>query len=110
MAAALLVDSVQSAAPDTIEIFYTEPLTGSGARITAFTASNNTVSSKSYKAYIYDVGGTAKEAVIPQKIVVPDRFDLGASIVGQLIPPGGTLRIESSAAASLSFRVTGDRT
>ena len=107
MADLILVNSEQSAAGDAIEIFYSAVSTGSGVKITAFSATNNTTSSKTYKAYIYDSSGSALEAIIPQKIVVRDRFDLGAAIVGQLIPPGGTLRMESSAASSIVFRVTG---
>ena len=108
MAEAILVNSAQNAAADSIQIFYTSPPTGSGTRVTAFTATNNTSSSKTYKAYIYDVSGDMLTAVIPQKIIVPDRFDLGPSIVGQLIPPSGTLRMESSAALSIAYRITGN--
>jgi hypothetical protein len=103
----VLVNSAQNASANAIQIFYTSPLAGSGTLINAFTASNNTDSNKTYKAYIYDASATALTAVIPQKIVVRDRFDLGPSIVGQLIPAGGTLRMESNAAASVAFRVTG---
>ena len=108
MAEAILVNSAQNVAADSIQTFYTSPTSGSGTRVTAFTASNNTGSSKTYKAYIYDASGDMLDAVIPQKIIVPDRFDLGPSIVGQLMPPGGTLRIESSDALSIAFRVTGN--
>lgn len=108
MAEAILVNSVQNTSADTIQIFYTSPSTGGGTRITAFTATNDTGSSKTYKGYIYDASAIAKVAVIPQKIIVPDRFDLGAPIVGQLIPPGGTLRMESSDTSSIAFRVTGN--
>jgi hypothetical protein len=108
MAELVMVNSEQSAVADSIEVFYTSPSSGSGTRVTAFTATNDTSSSKTYKGYIYDVSGDAKVALIPQKIIVPDRFDLGAPIVGQIIPPGGTLRMESSDAASIAFRVTGN--
>ena len=108
MAEAILVNSAQNVAADSIQTFYTSPTSGSGTRVTAFTASNNTGSSKTYKAYIYDASGDMLDAVIPQKIIVPDRFALGPSIVGQLMPPGGTLRMESSDALSIAFRVTGN--
>ena len=104
----VLVNSAQNALPNAIQIFYTSPNGQGGTLINAFTASNNTSSNKTYKAYIYDASETALTAVIPQKIVVRNRFDLGPSIVGQLIPAGGTLRMESSEAASISFRVTGN--
>lgn len=108
MAENILVNSAQNTVADAIQTFYTSPSTGGGTRITSFTASNNTTSSKTYKGYIFDSSGTVLEAVIPQKIVVRDRFDLGPSIVGQLIPPSGTLRMESSDIASIAFRVTGN--
>jgi hypothetical protein len=103
---AILVNSAQNASADTIQTFYTA--SAGGTKITSFTATNNTTSSKTYKAYIFDASGNTLPAVVPQKIVVRDRFDLGASIVGQLIPPGGTLRMESSDATSIAFRVTGN--
>jgi hypothetical protein len=103
----VLVNSAQNASPNAIQIFYTSPTGQGGTLINAFTASNNTTSNKTYKAYIYDASATALTAVIPRQIVVRDRFDLGPSIVGQLIPAGGTLRMESSEAASVAFRVTG---
>ena len=108
MAEAILVNSAQNAAADSIQIFYTSPASGGGTRLSAFTATNNTSSSKTYKAYIYDASGDMLTAVIPQKIIVPDRFDLGPSIIGQLMPPGGTLRMESSDALSIAYRVTGN--
>lgn len=105
MAEAILVNSKKTAEADSIQIFYTADV--GGTKVTAFTASNNTVSSVSYKAYIYDESGEELAAVIPQKIVVRDRFDLGPSIIGQLIPPRGTLRMETSTFNSIAFRVTG---
>ena len=108
MAENVLVNSAQNAIADTIEIFYTSPSTGNGTRITAFTASNATESSKSYGAYIYDVSASALPAIIPLKIIVPGRFDLGSAMVGHIIPPGGTLRMDSSLASSISYRVTGN--
>jgi hypothetical protein len=104
----ILVNSAQNASANAIQIFYTSPTGQGGTLINAFTATNNTSSNKTYKAYIYDSSGTALTAVIPQKIVVRDKFDLGPSIVGQLIPAGGTLRMESNEAASIAFRVTGN--
>ena len=108
MAEAILVNSAQNVTADSIQTFYTSPSSGSGTRVTAFTATNDTGSSKTYKGYIFDSIGDVKVAVIPQKIIVPDRFDLGPSMIGQLIPPGGTLRMESSDALSIAFRVTGN--
>ena len=102
-----LVENFKTAGVDAIETAYTSPSAGKGAIITAFTASNNHPTSVSYKAYIYDGGGSLVSAIIPQTIVVKDRFHSGPSIVNQVIPAGGTLRIENSAANSLNYYVTG---
>lgn len=110
MADIVLVNSVANTLNDTIEKFYDSPAAssgGQGTRISAFTASNNSTASASYKAYIYDSSGAAKAAVVPLKIVVKDRFNLAPSIVGHIIPPGGSLRMESSTAGAITFRVTG---
>ena len=107
MTDAVLVNSAQNTIADTIQNFYTSPGSGLGTLISAFTASNNTTQSASYKAYIYDSTGSLLQAVIPQKIVVRDRFDLGPPIIGQLIPSGGSLRMDSSTVSSIAFRVTG---
>ncbi len=103
----VLVNSAQSLAVDTIEIKYTSPTNGDGTIITSFTAANNTTSNKEYKGYIFDSTGDVLDAVIPLRKIVRDRFDPGGSIVGQLIPPGGTLRFESDAVSGISWRVTG---
>ena len=61
------------------------------------------------EAYIYDATGTqaASRALIPQTIVVKDKFDLGPGSITHLIPPGGSLRMQSSTANALTFTVTG---
>jgi len=102
-----LVQGQQNTVANTIEIFYLSPAGDGGTVITAFTASNNTASNKTYKAYIFTAAGTNEGAIIPVKIVVRNRFDVGASIVNQIIPAGGTLRMESSAADSIIFTVSG---
>ena len=106
----VLVNSVSNTLDDTIEKFYDSPSAssgGQGTRISAFTASNNSPASATYKAYIYDSSGALKAAVVPQKIIVKDRFDLAPSIIGHVIPVGGSLRMESSTAGAITFRVTG---
>lgn len=108
MAEETLVLNAQNTAADTIESFYDSPANGAGTSILAFTASNDTEASVSYKAYIFDSSGDPVKAIIPQKIVVRDRFDLGVSTITHRIPAGGSLRMESSTAESLSFTVTGD--
>lgn len=103
----VLVNSAKNTTANTIEVFYTSPSSSDGTLITAFSAVNNSGVNASYKAYIYDSSGTALSPIIPTKIVVRNRFDTAPSITNHLIPNGGTLRMESSAANSITFRVSG---
>jgi len=107
MANVVLVNSVQSNVADTIEQFYLSPVSGGGTVINAFAATNNTGSNRTYKAYIFDKTGVILPAVSPLKIVVRNRFDLGSAVLNQIIPAGGTLRLESDLAGSIVFRVSG---
>tara|TARA_R110002124_G_scaffold261466_1_gene427370 strand:+ start:881 stop:1204 length:324 start_codon:yes stop_codon:yes gene_type:complete len=74
--------------------------------IEAFTAANNSGINASYKAYIVEQDGT-QQPQIPFNIVVWGRSDLGIGIVNQIIPAGGSLKVECSALASIYFTVTG---
>ena len=108
MATTTLVNSVSSSLANTIQSFYTSPATGGGTIISAFTATNNTGANASYKAYIFDATGTLKGAVLPLKVVIRNRFDPGNAIVNQVIPQGGTLRMETNIVGAIDFRVTGN--
>lgn len=103
MAEEILVFNARNTLPDTIQSFFDAEV---DTQILAFTASNNSAASVTFKAYIFSAAGAA-QAVIPQKIVVRDRFDLGPSIVGFLVPKDGSLRMETSTAEALSFNVVG---
>jgi len=103
----VIVFNAQSVIADTIENFYNSPATGNGTKVKSFTASNDTLTSQSYKAYIYNAAGVPVSAIIPLTIVVRDTGDYGALIIGQVIPTGGSLRIESSNSSGLNFYVTG---
>lgn len=107
MADVVLVNSESSDAANKIESFYVSPSSSDGTLITAFSATNSSGANASYKAYIFDSSGTALDPVVPLKIVVRNRFDLAPTITNQLIPNGGSLRMESSAIGSITFRVSG---
>lgn len=107
MSDVILANSTQNSSANTIEVFYTSPSSSDGTLITAFSATNSSGANASYKAYIFDSSGTVLEPVVPLKVVVRDRFDLAPTITNQLIPSGGTLRMESSTANSVTFRVSG---
>jgi hypothetical protein len=108
MAIRAIVFNEKSTLPYTVESFYQSPSNGNGTKIVAFTASNDTGSSKYYRAYIYSDAGQLVSSVIPLTIVVKDRADNGPTIINQVIPAGGTLRLLSSEADSLNFYVTGN--
>ena len=99
-----LIANAQSSVADAVEILFTAD---EDTQITAFTATNNTGVNRSYRVYIYDSTSTP-EANSPTKFVTSLRgFDLAPAIIGHLVPKGGTIRVESSAANSLVFRATG---
>lgn len=100
-----LIANQQSASANTVESLYTA---SADTLITAFTVTNSTGVNRSYKAYIYDSAGVPAGATVPLKFVTSNRgYDLAPSIVGHVVPKGGTIRVESSAANSLVFRATG---
>jgi hypothetical protein len=102
----VLVDGVTANNADVIETIYTVPTT-SGTLIKAVTASNPTNINASYSMYIVGSDGDTSLPEIPNQIVVRLKADLAPSVVNHVIPKGGTLRISTSAANSISFRVTG---
>lgn len=105
-----LIENKKNVAADTIEIFYTNK-GARPARINSWSATNDTESSKTYKAYIYptDEASPANppDALIPQTIVVRDTSDNGVDMINKVVPAGGTIRIQSSDADSLNFNVAG---
>ena len=107
MAETVIVLNQRSSAADLVENFYNSPTNGSGTRVTAFTATNNTTTGQSFIAYIYGPGDSTQEPVIPFTTVARDTANYGSAIVNQLIPAGGSLRLESSATDSINFYVTG---
>jgi len=107
MADIVLVNSESNDAANTIKSFYASPSSSDGTLITAFSAVNNSGVNASYKAYIFDSSNNELSPVVPFKVIVRNRFDLAPTITNQLIPNGGSLRMESSAAGSITFRVSG---
>lgn len=107
MSDSVIINNSKIAVADVITTLYTSPSGGAGTIVTAFTVSNSSGASASYKAYIYDQSGAVVDPVIPLKIVVRDRFDVGASIVNQVVPAGGTIRAENSTGDALNFYATG---
>lgn len=100
-----IVDNFKNTAINTVETAYTSP-DDFGVVVEAFTATNNSTVNASYKAYIVSASGS-ESPLIPFKVVVWGTVDLGIGIVNQIIPAGGSLRVESSALNSIQFTVTG---
>lgn len=101
-----LITNATISAAGVITQLYLAPA-GDGVIVTAFTASNDSTASASYKAYIYDATGAAVRSVIPFTIVNRDRYHSGASLVNQVIPGGWTLRVENSTGDAFNFYATG---
>jgi hypothetical protein len=105
MATLQIVDNFSNTIVDSVQTAFTATAT-KDVVIESFTAANNSTVNASYKAYIV----SALEKEFPQrpfKIVVWGENDLGIGIVNQVIPKGGSLRVESSAIDSIYFTVTG---
>ena len=100
----VLVDGVFTTAPDTLEIIYTA---SSDVLIKAVTASNTTEINAAYTMNIVPSSADITKPEIPYRIVVRLKADSGAEVVNQVIPSGGTLRVSTTAANSIAFRVTG---
>jgi hypothetical protein len=98
----------QNAAADTPESFgFIASTAGFGAKITAVNIANNEANvERTYKAYIVDNGGTASTPVVPTRTVNRNTSDQPPELIGQVIPPGGTIQFESSQAGSLAFTVS----
>jgi hypothetical protein len=100
----VLVNGITATLANNLEIIFTAT---SDTLIKAVTASNPTNINASYVMNIVPSDGDITKPEIPFRVVVRLKSDLAAEVVGQVIPTGGTLRIETSAADSIAFRVTG---
>jgi len=100
----VLVDGVATVLADTLEIIFTAT---SDTLIKAVTASNPTFINASYKMQIVPSSGDITKPEIPFQVVIRLDSDPAAPVINQVIPKGGTLRVSTSAANSIAFRVTG---
>ena len=100
----VLVNGVTASLENTLEIIFTAE---SDTLIKAVTASNPTLINASYQMQIVPTNEDTTKPEIPFQVVVRLDSDPGAPVVNQVIPKGGTLRISTSVANSIAFRVTG---
>ena len=104
-----LVGNLANSTADTIQTLYSDDGTGNGTIIDSFTASNSSTVNRSYKAYITNSSGTIENPQQPFKVVVWGDLDLGVGLLNQLIPPGGKLSMETSAANAIYFTASGKK-
>lgn len=100
----VLVDGVFATVADTLQIIFTA---ADDTLIKAVTASNVTEINASYEMNIVPSDNDITKPEIPFRQVLRLKADTGAEVVNHVIPAGGTLRVSTSAANSIAFRVTG---
>lgn len=100
----VLVDGITASLANTLETIFTAV---EDTLIKAVTASNPTTVNASYQMNIVPASGDITKPEIPFQVVIRLDADNGADVVNHVIPKGGTLRISTSAADSIAFRVTG---
>jgi len=101
-----LVDNKQTTAAAIAESVYTSPAEQKGTLITNFTAANSTAVDGNYKAYIV-TSGSAVVPLVPTRTILQNGTDVPPEISGQFMPAGSKLFVETNAASSISFTVSG---
>jgi len=101
-----LVDNKQTTLADTPESVYTSPPTQKGTLITNFTAANSTAIDRTYKAFIV-TSGSAIIPLVPARTILKGETDTPPEVAGQFMPASAQLYVETNAATSISFTVSG---
>jgi hypothetical protein len=102
-----LVDNQQTTLADTPESVYTSPATQKGTLITNFTAANTTAVDRKYKAFIVTSGGSAITPLVPSRTILKGETDTPPEVSGQFMPAAAQIFVETDAATSISFTVSG---
>ncbi len=87
---------------------YTADTNSTGVLITHFAAHNDTATAAMYSVKIYPAGGGVSYSLVPPKVLNRYRYEIPQSVVGAVIPPGGSLVISSSVVNTIAFTVSGD--
>ena len=103
MATKQIVDNFKNTIVDTVQGAFTATVP---VVIEAFTAANNSTVNASYKAYIVSAAGV-EQPQVPFTVIVWGDNDFGQGLANQVIPAGGSLRVESSALDSIYFTASG---
>ena len=101
----VLVNGVTTSLADTLETIYTAA--AADTLIKAVTASNPTTANAAYTMNIVPVNEDITKPEIPYQIVIRLNEDFGSGVVNHVIPKGGTLRVSTTTAGAIAFRVTG---
>ena len=105
MATIQIVDNLTVSVIDTPQVLFTASV-NNDVVIESFTAANTSTVNASYRAFIVSALG-AEQPQIPFKVVTWGENDLGIGVINQVIPAGGTLKLECSALDSIYFTVAG---
>lgn len=100
-----IVNSQTTALANTIETLYTNKTNG-GAVIKAVSAANTTKINASYIMYITDSDGDTSKPIVPFQVVVRLKTDTPPEVTNQVVPPGGTIQWQTSAADSIAITIT----
>ena len=101
----VLVNGVTTSLADTLETIYIAA--AADTLIKAVTASNPTTANAAYTMNIVPVNEDITKPEIPYQIVIRLNEDFGSGVVNHVIPKGGTLRVSTTTAGAIAFRVTG---
>ena len=101
----VLVNGVTTSLADTLETIYLA--NDADTLIKAVTASNPTTANAAYTMNIVPVNEDITKPEIPYQIVIRLNEDFGSGVVNHVIPKGGTLRVSTTTAGAIAFRVTG---
>lgn len=101
-----LVDNKQTTLAATAQSVYTSPATQKGTLITTFNATNSTAVDRTFKAFLV-TSGSPVIPLIPTRTILSNDTDTPPEISGQFMPAGSQLYVETSAALSISFTVSG---
>lgn len=106
---AALINGVVVTQANTPVAAYVSPASGGGTDISSFNVANDGGLTPTYKAHIVPDGEVVGNpfVMVPDRKVKPNKTDVPYELVGQFMPPGSTLYIQSDTINELAFRASG---
>ncbi len=85
------------------------PTSGKGTVITAFTISNSSLTSVTYKCWVVPSGSVVGDAflLVPTRTIKTLKTDVPYEVVSHIMPANSTLYVECSSASAVNVRVSG---